>query len=68
MEEKIQNGYNINFYINEAGNYDLSVSANNNEGGNSYIGIVSFKIKCDTTPSTKNISQLYIWNIKMMKV
>ena len=53
MEEKIQSGYNINFYINEAGNYDLSISANDNEGGNSYIGIVSFKIKCHTTPSTK---------------
>jgi hypothetical protein len=51
MEEKITNGYDINFYINEAGNFDLEISANN-DGSNSYNGIVSFKIKCDTAPST----------------
>ena len=51
MEEKITNGYDINFYINEAGNFDLEISANN-DGSNSYKGIVSFKIKCDTAPST----------------
>ena len=54
MEEKITNGYDINFYINEEGNYDLEINANN-DGSNSYKRIVSFKIKCDTTPSTKKL-------------
>ena len=52
MEEKIANGYDIYFYINEEGNYDLEINANN-DGSNSYERIVSFKIKCDTAPSTK---------------
>ena len=61
MEEKITNGYDINFYINEAGNFDLEISANN-DGSNSYNGIVSFKIKCDTTPSTnKFFPTLFCW-------
>ena len=52
MEKRIPNGFEINFSINEAGNYNLRVSANNN-GGDSYNGIVSFLIKCDCTPVQK---------------
>lgn len=39
MEEKITNGYDIIFSINEVGIYDLEVSANIDKG-NSYTKIV----------------------------
>ena len=54
MEKKIENGYNIIFYINEAGNYDLDIKANIDHS-NSYIGIVNFKITCNSTPDEKKL-------------
>ena len=54
MEEKITNGYDINFSINEQGTYDLEVGANI-DNGNSYKNIVSFKINCESAPETKKI-------------
>ena len=54
MEEKITNGYDIIFSINEVGIYDLEVSANIDKG-NSYTKIVNIKVKCDTAPEIKKI-------------
>ena len=65
MEKKIENGYNIIFYINEAGNYDLDIKANIDHS-NSYIGIVNFKITCNSTPDEKNYFQNLLHIIKMM--
>ena len=52
--KKIENGYNIIFYINKAGDYDLDIKANIDHS-NSYIGIVNFKITCNSTPDEKKL-------------
>lgn len=54
MEEKITNGYDIIFSINEVGIYDLEVGANIDKG-NSYTKIVNIKVKCDIAPEIKKI-------------
>ena len=54
MEKTIENGYNIIFYINEAGDYDLDIKANIDHS-NRYIGIVNFKIICNSSPDEKKL-------------
>ena len=52
MEKKIANGYDIIVYINEEGNYDVDISANIDKSNN-YVGILNYKIKCNSAPNTK---------------
>ena len=52
MEKKIENGYDIIFYINEEGNYDVSISADKDKS-NIYSSIVNFKIECNSSPNIK---------------
>ena len=52
MEEKITNGYDIIFSINEIGSYNLEINANIDKG-NSYTRIVDIKLDCNTAPSIK---------------
>ena len=52
MQEKITNGYNINFYINEAGIYNLEVSSKKREE-NYFHSIVNFQKKCFSTLKIK---------------
>ena len=54
MEEKITNGYDIIFSINEIGSYNLEINANIDKG-NSYTRIVDIKLDCNTAPSIKKI-------------
>jgi len=63
--KKIENGYNIIFYINEAKDYDLDIKANIDHS-NSYIEIVNFKITCNSTPDEKYYFQNLLHIIKMM--
>ena len=50
LEKKITNGYDIIFYINEAGNYDADFSAKK-DINDDYKSIMNCKIKCDSTPN-----------------
>ena len=52
MEKKITNWYDIIVYINEEGNYDVDISANLDKSNN-YVGILNYKIKCNSSPNTK---------------
>ena len=52
MEKKISKGYDIIVYINEGGNYDVKIDANQDKSIN-YINILKYKIKCNSTPSIK---------------
>ena len=58
MEKKITNGYDIIYYINEAGNYDVEISANKDKS-NSYLKILNFKVECDSTPNIKKYFPIF---------
>ena len=50
MDKKIENGYEINLNINEGGNYDFLINVKKTEDVN--YNIASFKIKCNSSPTT----------------
>lgn len=58
MEEKIINGYDIIFYINEAGNYNVDISADKDKI-NTYSEILNFKVECNSTPNTKKYFPIF---------
>ena len=63
MQNIITNGYKINFYINEAGEYDLQIYANH-DPSTSFPFIISFKIKCDSSPIEKKyFPNLYLYDL-----
>ena len=64
MQEKITNGYNINFYINEAGTYNLEIGSRNREE-NVFHSIVNFQIKCDSTPNIKKYYPTFTENYNL---
>ena len=66
MEEKISNGYNINFYINEVGTYNLDIKAKiNRDESINYYGIVNFKIYCNSAPEIKRYYPKVTYDYKL---
>ena len=66
MDKKIENGYEIDFYINEKGEYDLEVYAKNDSCNiTPYNNIVSFKIKCTSSPPKKKYFPLFTFDYKI---
>ena len=51
-KKKKTNGYNINFYINEAGIYNLEIASKKREESN-FHSIVNFQIECFSTLNIK---------------